>query len=324
MNRTAKLVSVAGIVAVLAAAVWWRCGRTVSAPAGESVGRSSGRAARAVSPAAGRKDPSSRRHDGKAAGVSAEWTLDDFDDDDHPYSLADKRLALELQRAFDAVTDFDEDDFKPLGKNDDSSRGAVHYNAIMARDRFYAAAAAAAASPNPALRREAVEDYSWFDSAMLPELTPMMADADAEVAEAAISAVEDALEAEEDMNLRFEAAAACLGTFSANEEAMDMLCGVMVSSAQELIEPETDDGPAEARAAQNRQLVVETIARLIDQGKGNCAELMQDAYSDISAEEWLGLDEALKWARDPDDYEAPDPDDGESGGPGFGASEDVL
>ena len=240
------------------------------------------------------------------ANLNPEWTLDDFDDVEHPYSPEDKRTALELQVSLDALDEFDEDDVKAAERAKARGRRVANPAALQAKERFSAAAAKAAASSNPAVRKEAIVAYSWRGGESLPELTPMMADSDGEVAEAAIDAVESALEEQENPNLRFEAAAAYVSTFSANEDALDMLSGTMVSSALEIIEPDDESFGAGQKALDNRNMVVDTLASIIENGNGKSVDTAKEAYGDITSEEWVSREEAQKWAQDPDSYEAPE------------------
>ena len=239
--------------------------------------------------------------------VEDEWTLDDFDDEEHPYSRDDKRTALELQLAQDALDELEADEGSWAGGDGPRGERREDPAARRARERFAAAAAKAAASPNPALRREAVEAYSWHGGEWLPELTPLMADADGEVAAEALDAVETALEEVESPALRFEVAAAYIEALESNAEALELLSGVMVSSALEMIEPGDDAAASEQQARENRNLVVGTLATLIEGGKG--ADAAKEAYADITSEDWISRAEAEKWALDPDEP----PDDGEEG-----------
>lgn len=244
----------------------------------------------------------------KAGSVNADWTVDDFDDPDHPYTPEDKKVALELQVSLDALDDIDEEVFRKLDQAVALGRRLTptETKAQKARARFQAAASKAAKSSNPAVRRECVDAYNWRGGESLEDLTPMMADPDAEVSEAAIDAVEQALDEQENPNLRFEAAAAYISTFSTNEDALDMLSGTMVSAALEIVDADDDSAAAEQRARENRVLVVDTLSSIIDAGYGKSVETAKEAFNDITSEDWISLEEAHRWAQDPDNYEAPE------------------
>lgn len=231
-----------------------------------------------------------------------EWTLDDFDDSDHPYSKEDKQVALELQLSLDALDEFDEDDVRKaersFGRNGSMAKSAV----LRAKERFSAAAAKAASSSNPAVRKEAVNAYSWRGGESLPELTPMMADQDTEVANEAIDAVHSALEEQKDPGLRFDAAVAYMSTFAGNEDALDMLSTTVASAASELI----DDAANDAIASDMRVKVVQTLVDMIGSSRNELSEAGRNLYEEITGNEWLNLEEAELYLADPDDYEPPE------------------
>lgn len=228
----------------------------------------------------------------------------EFEDEDHPYSEKDKKVATALEEASYALDAFDESDLHPgrLATPEALSRAAA---AKKAFDKFFAAAAAAAKSENPAVRRAAVEAYSWQGSNLIPELTPLMADPDPEVAEVALDAVETRLDEMEDPALRFETAAAYMDTFASNEDALSMFETTLATAASEVIDAADDSAAAEERARENRDYVVDVLAELIEKGDSRVAAAAKEAYSDITSEEWINFDEARRWASDPEGYEAP-------------------
>ena len=229
--------------------------------------------------------------------------VDVFEDSDHSYSKADKQILKDLQ---EALLNLDEDtDAKPKGRARDRNnvKGKLSSASERSRKRLFDAAAKACRSSDPLVRKSGVEAYSWKGADALPELTPMMADPNQEVAEMAIDAVQDALDEQENPHLRFETAAAYMSTFSANEDALTMLSGTLTAAAQEIIEPDGDGAAAEAKALDNRNLVVEMLSGMIEDGSAKCAEAAREAYSDITSTEWVSREAANMWARDPDGYE---------------------
>ena len=233
-----------------------------------------------------------------------DWELDDFDDEDHPYSAEDKKVALELQKAGDALDEFDDDDFKPLPASAVKTKRRVEAEAAKAR--FYKAVEAAMRSKNPSVRSACVDACSWRGDEALPELTGMMADADPGVAESALDAAQTALDGMENPNLQFETAAAYMQTFAGNEEARDMFSSTLVSAASDLIDAADDSAAAEAVARGNRERVVDTLAEMIEKGSGEFVQSAKDAFEEITTEEWVSREEAKKWAQDPENYEAPE------------------
>ena len=180
-------------------------------------------------------------------------------------------------------------------------------------ERTQSSAASALNSDEQEVRLAAVDALGWFGEKALVELTPLMADPDEEVAEAAIGHVETALQGLEDQCEAFTLSTTYLETFSVNEDAMTMLSGVMSSAAVQVIEPDDPDSPADvAKARDNRETVVDSLAVMIGKG-GLLKEAALEVFTEISGEEWISEAEAVRWAKDPDNYEAPEPvEDGQS------------
>lgn len=218
----------------------------------------------------------------------------EFGDSDHPYSAEDKKVSRELESASEALDEFDEEDFE-----------AKSEAALKARARFLAAAEAGAQSANPAVREATVEAYAWQGAEMLPELTPMMADPDSGVAEAARDAVGTQLDDMEDPVLRLETAAAYVNTFASNADVRQMFSDKLVASASDIIEADDDTKSAQAAARENRNRVVEILADIIENGDPKAAATARESYAEITSEDWVSSDEAKRWASDPEHYEAP-------------------
>ena len=235
-------------------------------------------------------EPDKGAHGRRKRQFSRVWE-DKFDSDEHPYSKADKKLAMELQSALDA-----------LGVTGDENG-----NDKAKTDRLMEVAQRAAASENPAIRGRAVDALSWVGEAALPEIMPLMADKDQDVAEFATSMAEVMLEEQGDADLRFEVAAAVLGTMTYQDSAITMLGATLVSSALSLIDAQAGEATeeAESKAYDSRMKVVDVLASVINEGSERAAEQAMESYFDITGEEWINETEASKWAENPDNYVSP-------------------
>ena len=185
----------------------------------------------------------------------------------------DRRLAEAVQNAIDS------DDFEATAK----------------------AAAKAMASGNAEVRLNAVEALGWFGMDALPELTEAMADADEEVAEVAENAWELALSEIDDAGARFKIAKAALATLG-NGDHLVSISGQLVGAALEMIDGEDD----EAKAFDTRVEVVQSLVDIMDSGRRANAKQAEEAYEDITGNEWRGIDEAEKYLLDPENYELPE------------------
>lgn len=155
-------------------------------------------------------------------------------------------------------------------------------------------------STSTEVRKHAIESLSWFGAQALPELTGFMADEDSEVAEDALEASEQALSDMEDAKQQFITAAQLMQTFAKNEDAVSSFSSVLTSAGSEIILSDEDQS-----AADGRETVVGVISEIISLG-GQVAEEAKEAYSFITGNDWINVDEAVQWAADPDNYEAPD------------------
>lgn len=194
-------------------------------------------------------------------------------DSEHPYSPADQKLADAIEEA--------------LEKEDLSS--------------VVAAAEKALKSTNPDVRRDAVDALGWFGEEALAELTVWMADADEDVAQAAMGHWEDAVSELEDANERLQTSLFALNTLT-DKDALTMIGSQFANAATELIDEEED----EALASQKRTEVIQALVDMIEGGKPAHVEAASEIYEDVTGNKWISVDEAEKYLRDPDNYEEPD------------------
>ena len=222
----------------------------------------------------------------------------DYDDEDHPYSPTDKKLAKALDAAMEAYNDAPDEDSPAPGK---TARESAELRKA-ALDKALQAVAAAGKSANPSVRQRAIEAASDIGGAALPELTGMVADPDPDVAEAALDASETALNEIEDLGIQFAVAAKYMEVFASNEDALSTFASIANTAGNDLLDVEN-----QVEALSRRRYVIDTLEPLIAHG-GNLASEAKDAYSFITGEDWISRAEADRWAADPDNYEAPDQD----------------
>ena len=174
-------------------------------------------------------------------------------------------------------------------------------NALDADDveKTLKATEAAMTSANPEVRQYAVEALGWFGQDALPELTAAMSDPDGDVADAAENAWELAVNDIDDTDSRFSISMAAMSTLT-NPDQLMSISGILSGAANELIDGCED----EAKAAQYRLEIVQALADVIDQGAKNCSEQAKEAYSDITGEDWAGVDAAEAYLYDQYDYDA--------------------
>ena len=217
---------------------------------------------------------SAQKTDGKRKGrrITRPATSEDFFDH---LSGVDKEIAVAIDKAFD------DDDFKGVA----------------------AAAQRALSCTNSEVRMNAVEALGWFGEKALPELTLWMSDKDEEVAQEAMNQWSSALGEVEKPEDRFSIAATALNTL-ADADALETIGFELSSTASELIDGEDD----EDKAKEYRTQVVETLADIILNGQAKNQAAAKEAYSDITGNDWISVEEAEKYLKDPDNYEPPDED----------------
>ena len=278
MKNKNKFIAVAVLVVLAAATAFFVLGRGSSATDNDGAGRTHEM----------KKHPNNKKQTNPKTSTSSKRRTDaqkdskarrkpKISDDDEFSHLTgeDRAIAIAIDKAFD------DDDFK----------GVV------------AAAARALSSTNTEVRMKAVESLGWFGEKALPELTIWLSDKDGEVAEEAMNQWTSALSEVEKPDDRFSIAASALNTI-ADPDALETIGFELSSSASELIDDEED----EKKAGEKRTQVVETLADIILNGQPKNQAAAKEAYSDITGNDWISVEEAEKYLRDPDNYEPPDDD----------------
>ena len=177
-----------------------------------------------------------------------------------------------------------------------AAQDAEDFNATLA------AAQAAYKSANAELRQAAVEALGMLGDRALPELTPMMADPNEDVARAAMDAWELGLADVEKASDRVSIAKLALLAIS-DKDALTMIGGQFSAAATDFIDSAEDDEKALRRRVEVVQTVVDMIA---DEKCATRSNAAGEIYEEITGRAWCGIDEAEKYLRDPDNYEPPE------------------
>ena len=161
---------------------------------------------------------------------------------------------------------------------------------------------AAMASDNAEVRSHLVDALGWFGVEALPELTVLMADQDDDVAESAQAQWVIALADVENAGKRMEIGLSVLATLS-NENMLADVSGEVSNAALEYIDGDSGDS---ASQDERRVAVVQALLDIIDGDRPACSKAAKETYEEITGNEWLGVDEAERYLRNPDGYEPPD------------------
>ena len=139
-------------------------------------------------------------------------------------------------------------------------------------------AAAAQANPSAEVRQRAVEALGWFGEQALGDLTPFLADADGDVRDAAMGAVEQALAQVEDEGEKVAYAESVMSVRGAcTADGLEMLAGQLRGVADE---------PAAVAAA----------VRVIESGANPpAAAAMRDVYEFLTGEAYTTPEAAARW-----------------------------
>lgn len=157
------------------------------------------------------------------------------------------------------------------------------------------------ASTNAEVRINAIEALGWFGVDALPELTGAMSDPDEEVADAAENAWEIAIDGMEEPEQKFAVVAAAFSTLT-KEDYLVTIGGQLSNVALDLI-----DGPDDPEVgAANRLEIIQTLVDVMDNGTSANVEAAKEVYNDITGNDWVSVEEAELYLRNPDGYESPE------------------
>lgn len=144
-------------------------------------------------------------------------------------------------------------------------------------------------STNPAVREAAVEALGWFGPQALPNLTPLMADADDDVANTAIAQWELAMSDIEDDDLRLSIVEATMKTLD-SVEALTSIVSEITSRDDDLE-------------------ILESLVSIIESGNEAGARVAREEYEQLTGEEWTDIDAANRWLDE--NYTPPESDEDE-------------
>lgn len=130
-------------------------------------------------------------------------------------------------------------------------------------------------STNLAVREAAVEALGWFGAEALPDLTPLMADSNDDVAEAAMSQWELALGEIEEPAVKAEIAEAVMKTLT-NKDALQSIISEITSQDDDLV-------------------ILESLVAIIESDNAVGAEVAREEYETMTGEEWTDIDAANRW-----------------------------
>ena len=250
--------------AIAAAALLCSCspGKTPDGGREETESRRSGRGdgVKPASKPAGKasRHTQTRRTEGTRPGLAEAAKAVQEEAGEESFSPEEKKAAAKLQDALDS-----------------NERSAV-----------FALAEELSGSPNPALRKRAVEALAWFGKDAIPELFLFMSDPDAEVANEAQSRFEEKIAELDDEREIASTVAIAMKTLSDPD--------ALTAAVQNL--NRVDDA-----------LAVETLIGVINSCGGAAAAAARESYEFITGEEWTGAQAAMRWISENTAPERPDP-----------------
>ena len=184
---------------------------------------------------------------------------DDEDDEDSNRTPAEKKLAADVEKALD------EEDFELAKK----------------------CAPLAFNCKDTEIRQAMVDTLGWFGAKALPELTPFIADSDADVAESAMNEWESAVSAITDDAEKIGTVELAMKVIR-NEDDLESISGEYIGV--------------------DEKLAVESLLRVIESG-GNDKGIAKakETYEFVTGEEFTDRAAAEKWIAE--EYEPPEPED---------------
>lgn len=172
-------------------------------------------------------------------------------------------------------------------------------------DKTIKAATELMTSSNPDARSHAVDALGWFGLKALPELTMLMGDSNEDVAQNAVNAWESGFSEIEDIQTRLKFSAMALNALS-SKDALESIGAQFSVAATEYM----DEVDGEAESLDRRVDVLQSLVDMIGSSNKSLSEVGRDLYEEITGHNWINMDEAELYLRDPDNYEPPESSDG--------------
>lgn len=191
---------------------------------------------------------------------------------------------------------------------DDKKLAEVVQEALDAddADKTIKAAAKLMRSSNPEARSHAVDALGWFGLKALPELTMLMGDSNEDVAQNAVNAWESGFSEIDNVQTRLKVSAMALNALS-SKDALESIGARFSIAATEYID-EVDEGTKES--LDRRVDILQSLVDMIGSSNNSLSDVGRDLYEEITGHNWINMDEAELYLRDPDNYEPPEPSDG--------------
>lgn len=137
---------------------------------------------------------------------------------------------------------------------------------------------AALKSSNPEVRENAVEALGWFGAEALPELTPLMADKNDDVAEAAMNSWQLALSEIESDDTKAKIAEAAMPSLY-NTDALKMIVTEITGQDDEL-------------------KIMQSLVNLMQCGNEKVVAVVKEEYESMTGDAWTGFDAAEAWLQE--------------------------
>lgn len=191
---------------------------------------------------------------------------------------------------------------------DDKKLAEVVQEALDAddADKTIKAATKLMRSSNPEARSHAVDALGWFGLKALPELTMLMGDSNEDVAQNAVNAWESGFSEIDNVQTRLKVSAMALNALS-SKDALESIGAQFSIAATEYID-EVDEGTKES--LDRRVDILQSLVDMIGSSNNSLSDVGRDLYEEITGHNWINMDEAELYLRDPDNYEPPEPSDG--------------